>query len=258
MRFTLSQEYGRQSGRGGRYRGSPRPQEASCRCPPLPAVTPSRNGCSRRCPRATTGWPRSSPFGQNAALAAGHGRPIVPAPGQRILDVASGTAGVALQLARRTGAAVVGVDLTEQMLAEGHRRVAGARPGRPDRPGGRAGRAAALPRPVVRLADLHLPAALRADPQATLAELARVVRPGARVASLEFCCRPSRCSASRWWLYTRLVLPAGGLPDRRPGVDDVGPVPRAQHFSGHYRRYPVSGPCGPGAGRASSMSATRS
>src|ERR1700735_490710 len=36
-----------------------------------------------------------------------------------VLDVASGTAGVALQLAARTGARIVGVDLTEPMLREG-------------------------------------------------------------------------------------------------------------------------------------------
>ena len=56
--------------------------------------------------------------------------PAVPADGV-ILDVASGTAGVALQLAERTGARVVGVDLTEPMLREGKRRVAAA--GRGDR-----------------------------------------------------------------------------------------------------------------------------
>ena len=38
-----------------------------------------------------------------------------------ILDVASGTAGVALQLAERSRARVVGVDLTEQMLRQGQR-----------------------------------------------------------------------------------------------------------------------------------------
>src|SRR5580693_6704297 len=43
-----------------------------------------------------------------------------------ILDVASGTAGVALQLEKRAGLRVVGVDLTEEMLREGHRRVASA------------------------------------------------------------------------------------------------------------------------------------
>ena len=36
-----------------------------------------------------------------------------------VLDVAAGTAGVSLQLAARTGARVIGLDLTEQMLREG-------------------------------------------------------------------------------------------------------------------------------------------
>src|SRR6266851_1743686 len=51
---------------------------------------------------------------------------IVPAAGQTVLDVASGTAGVALQIAARTTARVVGVDLTEQMLRQGQRNVAGS------------------------------------------------------------------------------------------------------------------------------------
>src|ERR1022692_1540790 len=44
---------------------------------------------------------------------------VAPAAGQVVLDVASGTAGVALQLAERTTAQIVGVDLTEQMLGRG-------------------------------------------------------------------------------------------------------------------------------------------
>ena len=54
-----------------------------------------------------------------AAAAAEAGRPpgggSAPEP-PLVLDVASGTAGVAIQLAARTGARVVGVDLTEAML----------------------------------------------------------------------------------------------------------------------------------------------
>ena len=50
---------------------------------------------------------------------------IVPTSPTRVLDVASGTAGVALQLAERTSSDVVGVDLTLDMLARGqeNRRV---------------------------------------------------------------------------------------------------------------------------------------
>src|SRR5271166_1177875 len=51
---------------------------------------------------------------------------IVPSSPHRVLDVASGTAGVALQLADRTTAVVTGVDLTIEMLAQGRRNVAAA------------------------------------------------------------------------------------------------------------------------------------
>src|SRR5919202_3496158 len=47
-------------------------------------------------------------------------------PGDRVLDVATGTAAVAIELVRRTGCTVVGVDQSGEMLAEGRRRVAGA------------------------------------------------------------------------------------------------------------------------------------
>ena len=51
---------------------------------------------------------------------------VVPGSPGMVLDVASGTAGVALQLASRTSADVVGLDLTEGMLARGQRNVAQA------------------------------------------------------------------------------------------------------------------------------------
>ena len=49
-----------------------------------------------------------------------------------------------------------------------------------------------------------------ADPAATLAELARVVRPGGTVASLEFGV-PSGPARSVWGLYVRTALPLAGL-----------------------------------------------
>jgi demethylmenaquinone methyltransferase / 2-methoxy-6-polyprenyl-1,4-benzoquinol methylase len=163
----------------------------------------------------------------------------VPAPGQLILDVASGTAGVALQLARRTGATVVGVDLTEQMLAEGHRRVAAA--GRAGQIALVAGRAEQLPFPDQSFDSLTFTYLLRyvQDPQATLAELARVVKPGARVASLEFMLPPRPVFRLGWWLYTRLLLPAGGYLTGGREWYDVGRF-LGPNISGHYRRYPVS------------------
>src|SRR5580693_8842632 len=48
---------------------------------------------------------------------------VVVAEPQQVLDVASGTAGVALQLAERSSARVIAVDLTEAMLRVGGDRI---------------------------------------------------------------------------------------------------------------------------------------
>ena len=49
-----------------------------------------------------------------------------------------------------------------------------------------------------------------ADPAATMRELARVVRPGGVVASLEFGVPPRPLPRAAWELYVRLGLPAAG------------------------------------------------
>jgi demethylmenaquinone methyltransferase/2-methoxy-6-polyprenyl-1,4-benzoquinol methylase len=78
-----------------------------------------------------------------------------------------------------------------------------------------------------------------ADPPATLRELARPLRSGGTLASLEFHVPPNRFWRAWWWAYTRGVLPlAGRLLGGRPW-QEVG------HFlgpsiSGHYREHPVS------------------
>jgi len=164
---------------------------------------------------------------------------IVPSSPGRVLDVASGTAGVALQLAARSEADVVGVDLTIGMLAQGGLNVAAAGMG------GRvhlvAGRAEQLPFPDKSFDALTFTYLLRYvdDPQATLCELARVVKPGGAVASLEFFVPPSAFWRFWWVLYTRLVLPAGGwLTGGREWFrvgNFLGP-----NISGHYRNYPLS------------------
>src|SRR5262249_500069 len=48
------------------------------------------------------------------------------------------------------------------------------------------------------------------DPAATLRELARVVKPGGRIASLEFMLPPNRVARSLWSVYTRVGLPTLG------------------------------------------------
>jgi demethylmenaquinone methyltransferase/2-methoxy-6-polyprenyl-1,4-benzoquinol methylase len=178
-------------------------------------------------------------FGQNGRWRHAMVSAIAAAPGQTVLDVASGTAGVALQIAARTGASVVGVDLTEQMLRRGQRNVAEA--GQGDRIRLTAGRAELLPFADATFDALTFTYLLRyvLDPQATLSELARVVKPGGRVASLEFLAPPSRFWRAWWWLYTRLLLPVGGLVTGGREWFAVGRF-LGPSISGHYRRYPVS------------------
>ncbi len=158
--------------------------------------------------------------------------------GTLVLDVASGTAGVAKQLATRTGARVVGVDLTEPMLRQGQANVAAA--GLSDRIALVTGRAERLPFPDASFDALTFTYLLRyvEDPQATLAELARVVKPGGTVASLEFCVPPNPLWRAAWEVYTRAILPAGGLLLGGPSWLRVGQF-LGPSITGHYRRYPV-------------------
>lgn len=156
----------------------------------------------------------------------------------RVLDVATGTAGVALRLVERTGAVVTGIDLTEDMLRAGARRVAGAGVG--DRLQLLAGRAEQLPFSDATFEALTFSYLLRyvADPSATMAELARVVKPGGRVASLEFGVPDNPFWHGWWWAYTRLVLPVGGLVTGGRQWFGVGRF-LGPNISEHYRRYPL-------------------
>ena len=177
-------------------------------------------------------------FGQNGRWRREMVDHIVPAPGALVLDVASGTAGVAIQLARRTGARVIGADLTPQMLRRGKANVAAAGLGK--QIGLVAGRAEQLPFGDASFDSLTFTYLLRYvdDPQATLSELARVVKPGGLVASLEFCVPPSLPWRAAWWLYTRTLLPLGGLAAGGRYWYGVGRF-LGPNISGHYRRYPV-------------------
>ncbi len=164
---------------------------------------------------------------------------IVPDRPGRVLDVATGPAGVAIQLAERSGAQVVGIDLTLDMLRQGRRNVAAAQLD------GRIalvnGRGETLPFPDQAFDALSFTYLLRYvdDPQATLTELARVVRPGGAVASLEFLVPESRFWRAWWWGYTRLVLPVGGYLTGGRHWFGVGRF-LGPNISEHYRRYPLA------------------
>jgi demethylmenaquinone methyltransferase/2-methoxy-6-polyprenyl-1,4-benzoquinol methylase len=145
------------------------------------------------------------------------------APGSRVLDVATGTGDLALELARRVspGGEVVGSDFSAAMLARA-RTKAQARAAALVRPRFELGDALALPYSESSFDAATVGFGLRnfSDLPAGLAEMARVVRPGGRVVVLEIT-TPSRAPLSlfyRLW-FDRLVPVlgrlAGALASRR-------------------------------------------
>src|SRR6476646_71746 len=131
-------------------------------------------------------------------------------PTNTVLDVATGTAAVALELVRRKDCYVIGIDQSAGMLEEGRRRVALAAATHKVRL--QEGDARSLPFEDGQFDALTFTYLLRYvdDPPATLRELARVVRPGGRVASLEFGVPPRAPARALWRAYTRIGLPALG------------------------------------------------
>jgi demethylmenaquinone methyltransferase/2-methoxy-6-polyprenyl-1,4-benzoquinol methylase len=138
-----------------------------------------------------------------------------------VLDVATGTGAVALELVRRFGCRVVGIDRSPGMLGVARARVRAE--GLESRIELHEGRAEALPFDDGSFDGLTVTYLLRYvdDPAATLRELARVVRPGGTVAMLEFGVPQTRPLRALWELYVRLVLPLAGRL-LSPGWHDVG------------------------------------
>ena len=157
-------------------------------------------------------------------------------PEDEVLDVATGTAAVAIELARRKGCRVIGLDQSEEMLATGRQRVEAA--GLADRVRLVEGSAESLPFEDASFAALTFTYLLRyvEDPGATLGELVRVVRPGGVIAALEFGL-PRGVWRPAWELYVRVGLPVAGRVIS-PGWHEVGAFlgPSIRDF---HRRLPL-------------------
>jgi demethylmenaquinone methyltransferase / 2-methoxy-6-polyprenyl-1,4-benzoquinol methylase len=163
---------------------------------------------------------------------------VAPGAPARILDVACGPAAVTCALASMTTAAIVGIDLSHDMLGQGAVNV--ERQGLAERISLVLGRGEQLPFADGAFDALTCTYLLRyvANPEATLAELARVVRPGGAIASLEFAVPPSAFWRAWWWGYTRLVLPVAGLVTGGRAWYHVGRF-LGPSISRHYEAYPV-------------------
>jgi demethylmenaquinone methyltransferase / 2-methoxy-6-polyprenyl-1,4-benzoquinol methylase len=127
-------------------------------------------------------------------------------PGDTVLDVATGTAAVAIELVGRASCRVIGLDQSPEMLETGRARVeAAGLAGRIELVEGTAER---LPFDDETFDGLTFTYLLRYvdDPGATMQELARVVKPGGTIAMLEFGVPPGVARAA-WELYVRVGLP---------------------------------------------------
>jgi len=186
-------------------------------------------------------------FGMDAGWRRLAAAAVEPA-GKRVLDLGTGTGDLARELARRGAAAVVGADFTPAMLTVASRRYGG-------------GRYAWLAADGHRLPfrDASFDAVTNAfvlrnlvDLPAALVEMARVLRPGGRLACLDMTQPPRGPFAVLYRLYFNRLLPpvAGWLSGDRaayrylpaslagfPDADALAGMVRAAGFRGaRYRR----------------------
>ncbi|MDP8957382.1 MAG: ubiquinone/menaquinone biosynthesis methyltransferase [Actinomycetota bacterium] len=158
-------------------------------------------------------------------------------PDARVLDVATGTAAVAIEIARRTGSRLVGLDQSDPMVREGIRRV--SRANLEGRIRFVLGSAERLPFQDASFDAVTFAYLLRYvdDVGSTLKELARVVRPGGVLAGQEFHVPPRTLFRVPWKAYTRGVMPLVGRVVSRQWRDAFSFL--SDSIPDFYRRYPL-------------------
>jgi demethylmenaquinone methyltransferase/2-methoxy-6-polyprenyl-1,4-benzoquinol methylase len=158
------------------------------------------------------------------------------APLDTVLDVATGTAAVALELARQKDCYVVGVDQSPEMLEVGRRQVLLA--GATGKVRLEQGDARSLPFDDGLFDAVTFTYLLRyvEDPAATLRELVRAVKPGGSVAGLEFGV-PRGLWRPLWELWVRVGLPGAGRLIGH-GWHEVGTF-LGPSIRGHYEQWPL-------------------
>jgi demethylmenaquinone methyltransferase/2-methoxy-6-polyprenyl-1,4-benzoquinol methylase len=136
-------------------------------------------------------------------------------PGNLVLDVCTGTAGVALEIADHHDGRIVGLDASQLMLEAGLRAV--GRQSLDVRVQLVQGRAERLPFPDETFDTVVFTYLLRyvQDPDATIRELSRVLKPGGELLSLEFGIPEALWVRALWEMYNRIVMPVMTIPVSR-------------------------------------------
>ena len=158
-------------------------------------------------------------------------------PRNLVLDVCTGTAGVAMEIADHHDGRIVGLDASQLMLEAGLRAV-----GKKNLDGRVQliqGRAEDLPFPDETFDAVVFTYLLRyvQDPDATIRELSRVLKPGGELLSLEFGIPEALWVRAIWRIYNKVVMPVMTLPVSR-GWHRVGCF-LGPSISGFCQRYPV-------------------
>ncbi len=139
-------------------------------------------------------------------------------PDATVLDLCTGTAGVAMQTARTHHCRVIGVDLSPKMLRRAQHNLSN---------NGLASQVALVMGRAENLAfaddcfdAVCVTFLLRYvdDPESTMLEIIRVLKPGGCLLSLEFGVPPNPIARVPWHVYTRGVLPMAGALIRAGGT----------------------------------------
>jgi len=136
-------------------------------------------------------------------------------PEKLVLDVCTGTAGVAMEIAHHHNGQIVGIDVSHLMLEAGLRAV------EKRNLDGRVqliqGRAEHLPFPDETFDTVVFTYLLRyvQDPDATIRELSRVLKPGGELLSLEFGIPETFWVRAIWRIYNKVVMPIMTIPVSR-------------------------------------------
>ena len=175
-------------------------------------------------------------FGQDPRWRTAMVRRVAGVEPRLMLDVACGTGAVIGRLTTGTDAHVVGVDLSEPMLRRARQRF--SRSARGPRVHLVRARAERLPFADATFDAVTFTYLLRYvdDPAATLRELARVLRPGGAISSVEFAVPSRRVWWLAWWMYTRTLLPLAGYLLGGRAWWSVGRF-LGPSISRHYRRF---------------------